>query len=205
MDAYKVSIRTLSALVWKLRWQASTSITLRLTRRSRMLRLGMHTDGKLKKAPTESRDSFLRTSGTMVILWWLTLRLIFANTFLSEDYYFPDAGMEHCDAWAALSWVFGFLQEFNIWGCFGCLTVSHSFHLPPRTCRWLWLLLVFWLCLVFPVFCKCLGGVLFIPPRVLDDRQCFTARSAKQKNIRRSERRDHACQMCQIFKSMVNA
>ena len=33
----------------------------------------------------------------------------------------------------------------------------------------------------FPVFCKCLGGVLFIPPRVLDDRQCFTARSARQK------------------------
>ena len=33
---------------------------------------------------------------------WLTLRLIFADTFL-EDYYFPDAGMEHCDAWAAMS------------------------------------------------------------------------------------------------------
>ena len=31
------------------------------------------------------------------------------------------------------------------------------------------------------MFCKCLGGVLFIPPRVLDDRQCFTARSARRK------------------------
>ena len=35
--------------------------------------------------------------------------------------------------------------------------------------------------LCFPVFCKCLGGVLFIPPRALDDRQCFTARSARRK------------------------
>ena len=48
------------------------------------------------------------------------------------------------------------------------------FIFPPCTCRWLWLLPVFLLVLCFPVFCMCLKGVLCIPPRVLDDRQCFT-------------------------------
>ena len=52
---------------------------------------------------------------------------------------------------------------------------------PPCTCLLLWLLLVFLFVLCFSVICKCLGGVLFIPPRVLDDRQCFTARSARRK------------------------
>ena len=49
----------------------------------------------------------------------------------------------------------GFLREFNIRGCFGCLTVSHLFHrlplhLPVAFCLCLFLLV---LCLVV---CVCL-------------------------------------------------
>ena len=130
---------TLSALMLKLQWRASTSTMLQPRKRSRMPRHGMHAAGKPKKAPTDSKVSFLQTS-----------RLITANTFSSEEYS-TDAGLELCDFWAAWNYVPGFLREFNIWGCFGCLTVSHSSHLPPRTCRWLWLLRVFGLFFVFPV------------------------------------------------------
>ena len=61
------------------------------------------------------------------------------------------------------------------------------FTFPPGTCRSVVLLFVFGfcclgvLCLLLCLFCKCWEGVLTIPRRVLDDRQCFTARSARLK------------------------
>ena len=67
---------------------------------------------------------------------------------------------------------------------------SHLFHSPPSTCRWFSLCG----CLVWGlVFCGCLFPscvclVLQVQEilishfsQVLDDRQCFTARSARQK------------------------
>ena len=61
------------------------------------------------------------------------------------------------------------------------------FTFPPGACRSVVLLFVFGfcclgvLCLLLCLFCKCWEGVLTIPRRVLDDRQCFTARSARLK------------------------
>ena len=67
---------------------------------------------------------------------------------------------------------------------------SHLFHLSPGTCRLVCLCLGFCGCFVCWVgFCsflvsrvlQVLGDVLIFYPRVLDDRQCFTARSARRK------------------------
>ena len=81
----------------------------------------------------------------------------------------------------------GFLLEFTYEGASDvspfhtCLT--YSLHLPV-----VWLLLVlFWF--VFGWILQVLGGFLSIPSGSLDDRQCFTARSARLKTRRRISRK----------------
>ena len=68
MDAYKVSTYPFCINVEVAMAGFNIDNVAANLRRSRMPRLGMLADGKLKKAPTESRNSFLRTSGTMAIL-----------------------------------------------------------------------------------------------------------------------------------------
>ena len=121
----------------------------------------------------------------------------------------PEDGLELDNAGAALScgcliitWLCLGSFELDMASCGsstyeGASDVSlfHTrFTFPPCTCRsvvWFlvfgfWCLVVCLVCCVcflfaFVVFCKCWEGVLTIPPRVLDDRQCFTARSARLK------------------------
>ena len=71
------------------------------------------------------------------------------------------------------------------------VSLSHLFHLSPSTCRLF--LFVFCCCVVWWVgFLSCVflrvlqsaGGCFDLYPRVLDDRQCFIARSAMRKKKR---------------------
>ena len=66
------------------------------------------------------------------------------------------------------------------------VSLSHLFHLSPSTCR---LFCLGFVCVglvwvLFCVFVWCfagVGGFFDLYPRVLDDRQCFIARSAMRK------------------------
>ena len=76
------------------------------------------------------------------------------------------------------AWLLAGVQHMRVLRMSHCFTLVSPFpsHLPPVV-----VVVVLWLCLVFPGFASALGDFLVYTSRVLDDRQCFTARSARRQ------------------------
>ena len=83
------------------------------------------------------------------------------------------------------------------------VSLSHLFHLSPGTCR-LFLFVFLLLCCVLGWFLFCVFSSCFasawscfdLYPRVLDDRQCFIARSAMRKKKRTARSRVNFARSC---------